>query len=325
MEMAEPAAFLSWGGVPCGYKEGTKEGREVVAVGRGDHAEGGSAPRHCESGGDEGKGLAVDFHALSLGESGRRVTLGGEDFTETRIDMAAPASNAPFPNTKWSLVLGSGRGSPAGEAALAELCQAYWLPLYTFARRSGHAPADAEDLVQGFLSKAVVDELFSRADVERGRLRTFLLTAFRRYSKDVRAMANAGKRGGGLVVSLDGIEAEQWYAAGASDAGTSPEEAYDRQWALTLLERACDRLSRDFAERGKGAVFEALRPFLTTPANASDYASVGSRLGMKPDTVKVSVHRLRSRFGALLREEVRETHADDGDVDAELRHLIQLL
>ena len=239
--------------------------------------------------------------------------------------MAAPDSNAPFPKTKWSLVLDSARGSVKGEQALAELCQAYWLPLYTFARRSGRAPADAEDLVQGFLAKAVIDALFSRADEERGKLRTFLLTAFRRFARDEKAKTLAEKRGGGALVSLDGIEAERWYAAAGEASGETAEEAYDRQWALTLLERACDRLRADWSGKGKGDEFEVLRPFLTANAAAADYEAIGDRIGMKPDSVKVAVHRLRARFGACLREEVRETHSDDRDVDAELRHLIQLL
>ncbi len=239
--------------------------------------------------------------------------------------MPAPASNAPFPATKWSVVLNSGRGNAKGEEALAELCQAYWLPLYTFARRDGHSPTDAEDLVQGFLAKAVIDELFSRADAGRGKLRTFLLTAFRRYAKDEQVKAHAEKRGGGTLVSLDGIEAEHWYAEAGEGGRDSAEAAYDRQWALTLLERTCERLRADCEGRGKGAEFDALRPFLTSNAEGADYERLGAHLGMKPDTVKVSVHRLRARFGLLLREEVRETHADDSDVDAELRHLIQLL
>lgn len=238
--------------------------------------------------------------------------------------MAAPASNAPFPATKWSVVLVSGPGNAKGEAALAELCQAYWLPLYAFARRSGRSPADAEDLVQGFLAKAVVDHLFSRADAQRGKLRTFLLTAFRRYAKDEHAKATAEKRGGGAIVSLDAIEAERWYENGGGGDET-PEETYDRQWALTLLERTCERLAADFASRGKADDFAVLRPYLTAVAGAEEYEKIGRQLGMKADTVKVAVHRLRARFGAILREEVRETHEGDHDVDAELRYLIRLL
>lgn len=239
--------------------------------------------------------------------------------------MATPPSNAPFPATKWSLVLHSDRDNARGREALSELCQAYWLPLYTFARRSGNAPADAEDLVQGFLAKAVADQLFARAEEDRGRLRTFLLTAFRRYARDEYRKSLAEKRGGGEVISLDLIEAERWYAA-AGDAGSeSPEEAYDRQWALTLLERACLRLAESFAAKGKSGEFEALRPYLTGTGDSTDYAEVAARTGMKPDSVKVAVHRLRARFGAILREEVRDTHADESDVDGELRYLIQLL
>jgi len=241
------------------------------------------------------------------------------------IFAMAAASNAPFPATKWSIVLISGRGNAKGEEALAELCQAYWLPLYTFARRDGRSPADAEDLVQGFLAKAISDRLFARADAERGKMRTFLLTAFRRYARDEYRKALAEKRGGGEVVSLDLIEAEKWYASTGETASESPEQAYDRQWALTLLQRACTRLEETFATRGKLDEFHALRPYLTGTGGFDDYAEIATRLGMKPEAVKVAVHRLRARFGALLREEVRETHADESDIDGELRYLIQLL
>src|SRR5690606_19110811 len=176
--------------------------------------------------------------------------------------------------------------SEKGRAALSELCQAYWLPLYTFARRSGNTPADAEDLVQGFLMKAVSDRLFARADAERGRLRTFLLTAFRRYARDEFRKTLAEKRGGGEVVSLDLIEAERWYVAAGEPEGESPEQAYDRQWALTLLERTCRRLEEIFAAKGKAREFQALRPFLTGTGGSDDYAAVASGIGMKADSIK---------------------------------------
>lgn len=238
--------------------------------------------------------------------------------------MKRPSSHSPFPQTRWSVVLQAAETNEAGRRALGELCADYWFPLYAFARRSGNSAADAEDLVQGFLLKATEDGLFAKADEDKGKLRTFLLTVFRRYARDEYAKTVSAKRGGGNVVSFDAAEAESWYEA-ESSRDDSPEKIFDRQWAVSLLDNAMNRLERSWRERGKETEFAALRPFLTTGGTTSDYQEIGERIGMKPDTVKVTLHRLRAKFGTVLREEIRETQIDNDDVDAELNYLIQLV
>ncbi len=238
--------------------------------------------------------------------------------------MERKDSNAKFPQTRWSVVLRAAGGGVGGDNALGELFQTYWFPLYSFARRSGHSAADAEDLVQNFLSKAVETHLFAKADIEKGKLRTFLLTTFRRFARDEYEKANAQKRGGGNVISFDAVEAENWYDRDQIE-GETPEKMYDRQWAVTVLENAVKRLEGQWAQKGKNKEFEGLRPFLTGTGDSADYEKIGREIGMKPDTVKVTIHRMRAKFSVALREEVQDTHADDSDVDEELRYLIQLL
>ena len=184
-----------------------------------------------------------------------------------------------------------GAGAPA---ALEELCAAYWFPLYAWARRAGLAPADAEDAVQGFFAAVLHQRLFDRADAERGRLRTFLLTVFRRHLRDEQVKAGAERRGGGRVVSFDAAEAEDWFREEPALEET-PEHYFDRQWALTLLERALARVAAAYAHRGKDAEFAALRPFLTAGASQADYDTAGRTVGLSGGAFKVALHRLRER------------------------------
>lgn len=237
--------------------------------------------------------------------------------------MTPETGNHAFPQTRWSVVLQARPDSARGMEALGELCRRYWYPLYAFARRSGRGSADAEDLVQSFLARSATDGLFSRAREDKGKLRTFLLTAFRRFMRDEYEKSIAMKRGGGKVVSFDAVEAEQWYSAVAEEA--APEAVFDREWAVTVLENAVRRLADEFDAKGKADQFRALRPFLTAGGGAEDYRDIGDRIGMKPDTVKVTLHRLRARFGAALRDEIRDTQEDGADIDAELSYLVQLV
>ena len=238
--------------------------------------------------------------------------------------MDQDTGNASFPQTRWSVVLRATPDSRAGLDALSELCSRYWYPLYAFARRSGNSPADAEDLVQGFLSKSTGDGLFSRARADKGKLRTFLLTAFRRYARDEYEKSIAVKRGGGNVVSFDAAEAENWYHENASDL-SSPEAVYDREWAITVLQNAMKRLETAWIEKGKGELFSAMRPHLTSEAAAEDFERIGNGAGMKPDTVKVALHRLRAKFGAALRDEIQDTEEEGADIEGELAYLYQLM
>ncbi len=231
--------------------------------------------------------------------------------------------HSPFLQTRWSLIQRVQAGGDEAETALAELCTAYWFPLYGWARRAGASPEDAEDVVQGFFGDVLRKRLFEKADAAKGRLRTFLLTVFRRYQSDVRAKANAQQRSTARVVSFDALAGEELYLAEVGVAATA-DAFYDRQWALTVLERTLAGLGDDYEKRGKLADFQQLRRYLTSDVDA-DYAGDAAALGTNEGTVRVAVHRLRERFGHALRGEVAATQGADGDVDAELAHLLQAL
>lgn len=234
------------------------------------------------------------------------------------------ASPARFRSTRWSLVQRSqGQGEEA-HRALEELCQAYWFPLYAWARRSGSPAADAEDLVQSFFVQVLTKDLFASADSSRGKLRTFLLTAFRRHVKDERAKATAERRGGGRVLSFDATEAESWFES-ESREGESADHLFDRQWALTVLDQAIGRLEKQAASRNREKEFAAMRPLLTSENNATDYERVAIELGMKTNTVKVAIHRWRNRFAEALRAEIVETQPDETDPEEELAWLLRAL
>lgn len=238
-----------------------------------------------------------------------------------------PAETQPpeaFAQTRWSLVLQARGDGESAQAALGELCAAYWYPLYAWARRTGLAPADAEDAVQGFFAAVLRQRLFDRADSERGRLRTFLLTVFRRHLNDELAKATAERRGGGRVVSFDAAEAEQWFREEPAVEET-PEHYFDRQWALTVLDRALANVESAYARRAKQTEFDALRPFLTASGTQSDYDLAGRSVGLGAGAFKVALHRLRDRFRESLRAEVRETQSDDRAVDEEMIYLLRIL
>ena len=214
-------------------------------------------------------------------------------------------------------------GGPPGAEALAELCTAYWFPLYGWARRSGVPAADAEDLVQGFFANVVRKRLFERANEAKGRLRTFLLTSFRHYRADVHDHVSAERRGADRVVSFDALAGEESYLAEGVSAAT-PDAFYDRQWALTVLEQAMRRVADDYARRNKGADYAQLQRYLTETGDA-DYESDAEALGISAGAVKVAVHRLRDRFREALREEVGSTQEDEENIDEELAHLLRAL
>jgi RNA polymerase sigma-70 factor (ECF subfamily) len=241
-----------------------------------------------------------------------------------------------FLTTRWSLVAAAGRqqpgaAPPAGaRAALESLCRAYWPPLYAFARRTGERPDEAADLVQDFFARLLEKGDLAAADPQRGRFRAWLLTAFRHHASNVRDRERAAKRGGGRrPLSLDAPrfdagEAETRYGEQLADPRT-PEAEYERQWALLVLERALERLSSELRRAGKDRELDALRPFLTAGDEGLPYATVAQSLGRSEGAIKVAVHRLRRRYGELLREEVAGTLADPREVADELASLIAAL
>lgn len=227
-----------------------------------------------------------------------------------------------FPTTCWTLVLNAGgpKAAVAGEA-LEHLCRAYWYPLYAFVRRKGYAPHDAQDLTQGFFSYLLDKETLAKVAPEKGKFRTFLLTAMTNFLANEWDKEQAQKRGGGRKIqSLESEAAESRYQLEPSHDLT-PERLYERQWAISLLDRVLANLRAEFEARGDLALFEELKVALT--GNADSYAEVARRLGRSEGAVKVAVHRMRRRYRALVLAEVADTVADS-EVEEELRHLFEI-
>ena len=231
--------------------------------------------------------------------------------------MTDPSAPRGFATTRWSVVLAA--GGPAGtgaRAALETLCRTYWYPLYVYARRRGQSRHDAEDLVQGFFALLLERGSVASADPQRGRFRTFLLTAFQRCAADEHDRRSAAKRGGGApLLSLDFDDGESRFASEPSHELT-PEREYERRFAMALLARALDRVA---AERPENA---DLLAYVGGTGDARPYADVAAARGTSEGAVKVAVHRLRARYRECLRAEIRETVAEESDVDDEIRHLL---
>ncbi len=213
-------------------------------------------------------------------------------------------------------------------AALSELCNVYWYPLYSFARRLGHSPHDSQDLTQGFFHYVVTKDLFSTADRDLGKLRTFLLTTFRRYLSGVYDYKTAGKRGGRAeILSLDVEAGEERYVAEPADSKT-PEHQFERSWALSVLRVALDELRENEVRAGRGAQFSALNSFLSPEAEeAETYETAADRLGVREDAARQAVSRLRRKFRDCLRRQIADTLRDPSPehVDDELRSLREVL
>jgi len=244
-------------------------------------------------------------------------------------EQSSQLSSTPgdiFATTHWTVVLAAGRrATPQSDRALEELCRTYWFPLYAYVRRSGQSPHDAQDLTQEFFHQLLEKRWLHDADREKGRLRTFLITALKHFMSKEWRRAAAQKRGGDqTAVELDTRFAESHYAA---EPGTTlaPDAVFDRQWALTLLDLTLKRLKAEFAEAGKAGDFDVLKPCLMAAHGAIDYATVAAQLGVNAGAARVAVHRLRKRFREIYREEISQTMAEDADLDDEMRHLAAAL
>ncbi|MFT5128911.1 MAG: DNA-directed RNA polymerase specialized sigma24 family protein [Rhodothermales bacterium] len=231
---------------------------------------------------------------------------------------------AGFRTTRWSVVL-QASGPAESAPALSLLCEQYWYPLYAFARHRGYSAADAEDHTQGFFVYILERNAFAKADRERGRFRTFLLVSFRSFLMHARERASAKRRGGDQhFVYLDAEIAERRYLLEPADE-RSPDRVYDRCWAMTILDGVMKQLSSEAQRNGSEERFELLKPWLTGNAHRHDYGTVATALDCTEAALRVAVHRLRARYGKLLREAVLETVADESEVPGELRHLLASL
>ena len=230
-----------------------------------------------------------------------------------------------FLTTHWSVVRrAASRDEPDAAAALAQLCSACWFPIYAYIRRSGKSAADAEDLTQGFLARLIEKNFLASADGDKGRLRTFLLTCVRNYLADEHDREMTQKRGGGRVVEWDALAAEERYAAEPVDSFT-PDRCFQRRWALGIVDTAMDTLRAQYRGEEKGELFEKLRPFLGFGASAEEnYEAVAASLGMKLNTVKSHIHRLRDQWRDLVKQQVAATldEPTPENIRAELADLI---
>ena len=231
-----------------------------------------------------------------------------------------------FATTHWSVVLAAGQQeSPQAAAALETLCRRYWYPLYACVRRRGYQPQDAQDLTQGFFAALLTGNSLARADRERGRFRTFLLTAFDNFLHNEHDRATALKRGGGReIVSWEEHTAEARYAQEPA-GGLSPEQVYEKRWATTLLERVLARLRAEFGQAKRLELFDRLKPHLWGEDDATPYAQLAAPFKMTVSALKVTVHRLRRRYRDLLRDEIAQTVADAAEIDGEIQYLMRVM
>lgn len=227
-----------------------------------------------------------------------------------------------FLTTHWTVVRDAGDpDSPGYRAALATLCESYWYPLYAYLRRYGCNPHEAEDLTQGFFARMLDKDDFRLADRERGKFRSFLMASLRNFVANERKHAKRLKRGGGATpVPIDVRDAEQHYAQEAVD-GVTPENLFERSWALNVLEQAMDRLQDEWERTEKKAQFDALKGYLTPGKEATTYREIAESLGMTEGAVKVAVHRLRRAYRAQLRAVIAETVSTEDDIEEEIRDL----
>jgi RNA polymerase sigma factor (sigma-70 family) len=237
-------------------------------------------------------------------------------------EIPVPQAARQFASTRWSLVVAAAqRDSPESEAALATLCRLYWYPLYAYARRRLPQPQDAQDLTQAFFACLLDKDYLRQADRQRGRFRAFLLTAFKHFLAKEQERAHALKRGGGRTfLTLDFDRGEQRYHQEPSHEAT-PESLFERSWALTLLDQGLTRLREELNAAGKERLFECLKGTLTVDATPRPYAELASELGMTAEALKVAVHRLRRRYGELVRAEIAQTVTMPEEIEDELREL----
>ncbi|MBL4844577.1 MAG: sigma-70 family RNA polymerase sigma factor [Planctomycetes bacterium] len=243
-----------------------------------------------------------------------------------------PAPSPRFATTRWSVVLTAGGAqTPAAREALETLCRSYWFPLYAFARRKGRTAEAAEDSVQEFFGRLLAKEGLGAglgaADPERGRFRSFLLSSFQNHLINEAAEASAQKRGGGRkILSLSGSpeDAEARLEHAISHEET-PERLFDRDWALSLLEKALKSVRQAYEDRGRGELFEVLKDVLLPATDLSNHAERGEALGMRPGAVKVAVHRLRARYREALLAAVADTVPDEPDLDERVQGELERL
>jgi RNA polymerase sigma-70 factor (ECF subfamily) len=247
--------------------------------------------------------------------------------SQTAIGSAPAGYHGPaaFTTTHWSVVLEAQTESPAAQEALEKLCRTYWRPIYTFLRRQGIGPEEAQDLTQGFFALLLERRDLRAVRKEKGRLRSYLLTALKHFVADEHRRATAIKRGKGeQLIPLEELRTEEQSGMEPADPLTA-ERIYERRWASTLLDRVLSRLEAQYRARGKTALFDSFNQLLGDEPGAPSHADIAARLGMTENAVSQAFHRFRQSYQSVLREEIAQTVATPADIESELRYLIAVL
>lgn len=251
--------------------------------------------------------MSADDHAASL----------------TANDRSAHSGGIAFTTTHWSVVLEAQGESTVAQDALAKLCRTYWRPIYSFLRRQGVPPPEAEDITQGFFAQLLERRSFNAVRKERGRLRSFLLASVKYFLADEQRRAMAIKRGKGQrVIPLEKFHADE--PTELADPVTA-EMVYERRWALTVLEQILSRLKDEYQAADNAILFDSLKQLLPDEPGSPSQAQIAAQLGMTENAVRQAFYRFRQRYQSLLREEIAHTVATPADIEDELRHLIAVL
>jgi RNA polymerase sigma-70 factor (ECF subfamily) len=231
-----------------------------------------------------------------------------------------------FATTHWSVVLTAGQGQSApAQRALETLCRAYWYPIYAYVRRKGYRPEEAQDLTQEFFAQLIAKDHVRLADRNKGKFRGFLLARLDFFLAREWSRAHRQKRGGQFTfISMDEHPPEERYQLEPADLET-PERIFLRHWALTVLKQAMNALQQECEANGKASLFQEAKNLISGERHGAAYAQISKSLNMGEGAVRVAVHRLRQRYGELLRLEVAHTVTSEEDVDEELRYLFQIL
>jgi RNA polymerase sigma-70 factor (ECF subfamily) len=250
--------------------------------------------------------------------------------TLNHLNEQTPAFSRPagFMETRWTLVLRARGESPAAQSALSELCEAYYAPVLTFIRQGSRAEEAARDLTQEFFARLLAGGGLNSVQQGHGQFRSFLLGAVKHFLADQHDRAQAAKRGGGQT--LVSIEAGTGTNTTAElqipdPAGPVPDTVFDRQWALTLVERALNLLAGEFSAAGKAEQFETFKPWLLGEIDSLSQADAAGHLGLTEGAAKVAIHRLRKRFRELVKTEIAQTVGEPAQVVEELRYLVEVL
>jgi len=231
-----------------------------------------------------------------------------------------------FPETRWTMILQARReNDPAADEALAELCHAYWYPLYAFVRRRGYAAEEARDLTQDFFAHLLEHRRFATADQERGRFRSFLLKSLQRFLADCADRERAAKRGSGITMVPLEWEGAETKLARALGHGETPERLFEREWAMALIARVAADLRIAFDREGRADHFDRLKQFLPGYGGEGSYEQTALEMGISEGALKVAVHRLRRRYRDLFHAEVSRLVADQEDCEAEIRYILNAM